>query len=79
MKYLILQRFRSYGVTLEKGTVVDETKIRSPRLRQSEGKIIAAVSSSEVPVEIYAEDIAPQETSKELEKAPLVPKFQLKK
>lgn len=46
MKYLILRSFRSYGVTLHKGEVVDEAQIRSPRLRRSEGKIIPAVSSS---------------------------------
>lgn len=70
MQYLILQRFRSYGKTLEKGTIVDAEMIRSPRLRQSEGKIIAAVSSSEVPVESGTEEPTPQVTTKEMNKSP---------
>ena len=40
-----------------KGTIVDESQIRSPRLRQSEGKIIPAVSSFEVPIE---EEVKPE-------------------
>lgn len=51
MKYLVLHSFRSFGVTLHKGEVVDEAAIRSPRLRRSEGKIIPAVSSSTAPEE----------------------------
>ncbi len=51
MKYLVLHSFRSFGVTLRKGEVVDEAAIRSPRLRRSEGKIIPAVSSSPAPEE----------------------------
>lgn len=51
MQYLVLSRFNSFGNLLEKGTVVDESAIRSPRLRCSEGKIIPAVSSLEIPVE----------------------------
>lgn len=57
MKYLVLHSFRSFGVTLHKGEVVDEVAIRSPRLRRSEGKIIPAVSSSPVPEEV---DVAAQ-------------------
>ena len=60
MEYLILQRFRSFGKTLEKGSVVVDSEIRSPRLQQSEGKIIPAVSSFEVPVESVSEVQAPQ-------------------
>ena len=51
MKYLVLHSFRSFGVMLHKGEVVDEAAIRSPRLRRSEGKIIPAVSSSTAPEE----------------------------
>lgn len=51
MKYLVLTRFRTYGKQLEKGMVVDESEIRSPLLRMSEGKIVPAVSSSTAPVE----------------------------
>lgn len=51
MKYLVLTRFRTYGKQLEKGMVVDESEIRSPLLRMSEGKIVPAVSSSTVPAE----------------------------
>jgi len=65
MNYLVLQRFRSFGKTLLKGTVVDGSEIRSPRIRQSEGKIIPAVSSLEVPVEFEAEESALQATLKE--------------
>ena len=52
MKYLVLHSFRSFGVMLHKGEVVDEAAIRSPRLRRSEGKIIPAVSSSTAPEEV---------------------------
>lgn len=51
MKYLVLRRFWSYGKLLLKGTVHDESEIRHPRLKLSEGVIIPAVSSSEVPRE----------------------------
>lgn len=56
MKYLVLRRFWSYGKVLEKGTVVDESEIRSPGLRRAEGKIVEAVSSQQVPEEFGAED-----------------------
>jgi len=49
MKYLVLHSFRCYGVMLRKGEVVDESAIRSPRLRLSEGKIIPAVEEPLVP------------------------------
>jgi len=50
MKYLVLRPFRSYGNLLRKGDVVEGNEIRSPRLRQSEGLIIPAVSSASIPV-----------------------------
>ena len=56
MKYLVLRRFRSYGIQFEKGQIVDAEQIRSPHLRQSEGKIIPAVSSFTVPEEFGSED-----------------------
>lgn len=46
MKYLVLRAFKSYGVYYHKGDIVDAAKIKSPRLRQAEGKIIVA---NEVP------------------------------
>ena len=51
MRYLVLRGFRSFGKWLEKGTYVDETEIRSPRLRITEGKIAKAVPSSNIPAE----------------------------
>lgn len=51
MEYLVLRRFTSFGKLLIKGTVVDESEIRSPRLRMAEGRIVPAVSSSTVPAE----------------------------
>ena len=45
MKYLVLHTFRSFGRTLRKGEVVDESAIRSPRLRLSERKIVLAVEA----------------------------------
>jgi len=54
-QYLVLRAFRSFGKFLHKGTVVDESAIRSPRLRMAEGKITVAVSSLEVPVEAESE------------------------
>lgn len=62
MKYLVLRQFTSFGKLLVKGTTVDESEIRSPRLRQSEGKIIPAVPSFEVPEEKAAEQASPQDT-----------------
>lgn len=56
MKYLILRSFRSYGKYLERGTTVDESEIRSPILRCSEGKITPAVSSFTVPKEFGSDD-----------------------
>lgn len=58
MKYLVLRRFRSYGKQFEKGMVVDESEIRSPLLRMSEGKIVPAVSSSTVPAEPGDDEIS---------------------
>ena len=76
MKYLVLQRFRTFGKELTKGQVVYESEIRSPLLRRSEGKIVPAVSSSEVPVEFEEEnsDSAPQEYSEgsDIKKASLL-------
>lgn len=60
MKYLVLHSFRSFGVMLHKGEVVDEAAIRSPRLRRSEGKIIPAVSSSTAPGEAVVAAQPPQ-------------------
>ena len=60
MKYLVLRSFRSFGVTLHKGEVVDEAAIRSPRLRRSEGKIIPAVSSLTAPEEAVVAAQLPQ-------------------
>lgn len=59
MKYLVVIPFRSFGVTFHRGQLVDAAKIRSPRIRVSEGKIIPAVSSSEIPVEIAVEPPKP--------------------
>lgn len=55
MKYLVLHQFRTFGKTLHKGQIVDESEIRSPSLRMSEGKITPAVSSSTVPEEEVTE------------------------
>ena len=60
MKYLVLHSFRSFGVMLHKGEVVDEAAIRSPRLRRSEGKIIPAVASSTAPEEAVVAAQPPQ-------------------
>lgn len=48
MKYLVLHTFRSFGRTLRKGEVVDESAIRSLRLRLAERKVVPAV---EEPIE----------------------------
>ena len=61
MQYLVLRQFRTFGKTLRKGDVVDESEIRSPLLRMSEGKIIPAVSSSPYPA-------APEESERPVEK-----------
>ena len=64
MKYLVLHQFRSFGKTLRKGQVVDESEIRTPSLRMSEGKITPAVSSSTVPEEEVTEvSVAPPQAS----------------
>ena len=63
-QYLVLRAFRSFGKFLHKGTVVDESAIRSPRLRMAEGKITVAVSSLEVPAESKSEAKVLQGTSK---------------
>lgn len=68
MKYLVIQRFRSFGKTLTKGSVVDSSEIRSPYIRISEGKIVPAVSSLKVPVEFESEASALQATSRNEDK-----------
>lgn len=65
MEYLVLRRFRSFGKLLVKGMVVDESEIRSPRLRMAEGKITPAVSSSTVPAEPGDEPDPPGSTEGE--------------
>ncbi len=63
MKYLVLRQFKSYGVTYRKGDIVDEKNIKTPHLKVSEGKIVEAVSSFEVPV--GAISVASTESSNE--------------
>lgn len=63
MKYLVLHRFRSYGKLLVKGQVVDESEIRSPYLRQTEGKITPAVFSQTVPPEFGGDSSPAPEVS----------------
>lgn len=93
MKYLVLRRFWSYGKLLLKGTIHDESEIRHVRLKLSEGVIVPAVSSSEVPREpgdeelqddvaaagapSEEEDPAPKETTEEADIAPKKPLFRL--
>lgn len=48
MKYLVMHPFTSYGVFFHRNEVIDESVIRSPRLRQSEGKILPIVPEQEV-------------------------------
>lgn len=68
MKYLVLHQFRSFGKTLRKGQVVDESEIRTPSLRMSEGKISPAVSSSTVPEEEVTEvSVAPPQASEDVD------------
>ena len=68
MKYLVLHQFRSFGKTLHKGQIVDESEIRSPSLRRSEGKITPAVSSSTVPEEeVTAVSVAPPQASEDVD------------
>ena len=65
MEYLVLQDFRSYGNEHLKGTVVDESEIRSPLLRVSEGKITPAVSSFTAPPVPDAENVDTGERASE--------------
>ena len=39
-KYLVMHKFRSFGKTFLRGQIVEETELRSPRLRVSEGKAV---------------------------------------
>lgn len=77
MKYLVLRRFFTMGKLLIKGMVVDESEIRSPRLKMIEGKIVPAVSSSTVPAEPGDEPDPPgnQEEKDKIE-SPVVPAAQ---
>lgn len=80
MQYLVLQQFRCLGKLFRKGTVVDGREIRSPRLKQSEGKIIPAVSSFITPAESGSEGPALQSDFKEEDIQPVAkdkPKFGL--
>ena len=60
MEYLVLRRFWSYGKLHKKGTIVQASEIRHPRLKMAEGTIVPAVSSSIVPQEPGDEEIQPQ-------------------
>lgn len=40
MKYLVLRKFKSYGVFYTKGDIVEAEAIRNPRLKLAEGKIV---------------------------------------
>lgn len=62
MKYLVLKPFRAFGKRYERGDIVEETQVRSPRIRIGEHKIapIIAVSSSISPA---VETSAPADTS----------------
>lgn len=79
MKYLVLHTFRSFGRTLRKGEVVDESAIRSLRLRMSERKVVLAVEeptesaviSSGAPVQqVVAAPVVQDAPPSEGEKAP---------
>ena len=55
MKYIVLRSFKSYDKYLKKGTIVDATEVRNPKLRISEKKIYPVVPSSntvEPPVDV---------------------------
>lgn len=58
MDYLVLRPFSSYGVFYKRNDIVSDDKIRCPRIRVSEGKIIQAVSSSNIPELCDADVIA---------------------
>lgn len=76
MKYLVLRGFRSFGKWHEKGDYVDETEIRSPRLRITEGKIIQAVPSSNIPAE-ETNKVTPQDYSEDTHKEVLKLQFKV--
>ena len=48
MKYLVLKPIRAYGIRYERGELIDETQVRTPRILIGEHKItpVKAVSSS---------------------------------
>lgn len=62
MKYLVLHPFVSFGVYYHRGDVVDAEKIRSPRLKQSAGKI-ALIKEEQQPVTV--EPKAPEKSALE--------------
>jgi len=40
MTYLVIHQFHSIDKVLKRGQIVDESQLRSPRLRVSEGKVV---------------------------------------
>lgn len=62
MKYLVLKPIRSYGKRYERGDIVDETQVRTPRILVGEHKLapVLAVSSSISPAEAAAEEQIPE-------------------
>lgn len=46
MEYLVLRKFKSFGVFYAKGSIVPEEKIRNVRLKLAEGKIVRAVETA---------------------------------
>lgn len=64
MKYLVLKPFRAFGKRYERGDIVDETQVRSLRIRIGEHKLapVIAVSSSISPAKAVSPEVAEQVT-----------------
>lgn len=88
MQYLVLHTFRSFGRTLRKGEVVDESAIRALRLRLSEQKVVpaieapiksAVISSGDAVQQVVAAPAAPAtpSTAEAQTKAPVRLSFKL--
>lgn len=49
MKYLVLKKFKCFGVLHYKGEILNEEEIRNPRLKLAEGKVVRVPADIAVP------------------------------
>lgn len=57
MEYIVLRRFKSFGIIFHRNEKVTTEQLRSPALYMQEGKIAKIVSSSIIPEQVNADPV----------------------